>query len=50
MELQTEQFEDGITKISLAGRLDTPGTEEIDLRFTALTATQKAFILGVSLS
>jgi len=45
MELQTEQLADGINKLALAGRMDGPGVQEIDLRFTALTAAQKALIV-----
>jgi anti-sigma B factor antagonist len=45
MELQTQPLADGITKISLAGRMDNAGVQGIDLQFTALTATKKALIL-----
>lgn len=45
MELQSERLTDGIDKLTLAGRMDSAGVQEIDLRFTALTATQKALIL-----
>ena len=45
MELTTEQLPDGVEKIALAGRMDSAGTQEIDLRFTALTATRAALIV-----
>lgn len=45
MELQTQQLTDGITKISLAGRMDSAGVQDIDLQFTALTATKKAAVV-----
>jgi anti-sigma B factor antagonist len=45
MELHTERLADGIDKLTLAGRMDSTGVQEIDLRFTALTATKKALIL-----
>ncbi len=45
MELQYVDLEDGIRKIDLTGRLDLEGTNTIDLKFTALTATQKNFII-----
>jgi anti-anti-sigma factor len=45
MELTTEQLSDGIEKIALSGRMDSAGTQEIDLRFTGLTATRKALIV-----
>jgi len=45
MELTTEQLSDGVEKIALAGRMDSAGTQEIDLRFTALTTTRPALIV-----
>ena len=45
MELQSRELESGILGISLTGRLDSAGAQQIDLKFTALTATRKAPIL-----
>jgi anti-sigma B factor antagonist len=45
MELTSEELPDGILKIALAGRMDSAGTQAIDLRFTALTATRPAPII-----
>jgi anti-anti-sigma factor len=45
MELTTEQLPEGIEKIVLAGRMDSVGAQEIDLRFTSLTATRAARIV-----
>ena len=45
MELQSHELESGILEISLAGRMDGAGAQQIDLRFTALTATRKSPIL-----
>ncbi|MGH9906662.1 MAG: STAS domain-containing protein [Pyrinomonadaceae bacterium] len=45
MQLQTQQLTNGITKIDLAGRMDNAGVQEIDLQFTALTATKKAAVV-----
>ena len=45
MELETRQLESGIVGINLSGRMDAIGTQQIDLKFTALTATRKAAIL-----
>ena len=45
MELTTEQRADGIERIILAGRLDSAGAEQIEMRFTALTATRPARIV-----
>ncbi len=45
MHLQTQELNDGITKINLAGRMDNAGVQGIDLQFTALTATKKAALV-----
>ncbi len=45
MQMQTEESEDGITIITLIGKLDIAGTQEIDVRFTALTATRKGLVI-----
>jgi anti-anti-sigma factor len=45
MELTTEQLENGVQKIALSGRMDSAGTEQIDLRFTSLTVTRPALIV-----
>lgn len=48
MELQTEQMNEGITKITLSGRLDVAGTNAIDSQFAAVTATQGPVIVDLS--
>ena len=45
MQIDSEKLENGITKVSLSGRLDILGTQAIDMKFTAITATQKALVL-----
>src|ERR1700722_12599854 len=45
MELAVHDLESGILGINLSGRMDIVGTQKIDLKFTALTATRKALIL-----
>lgn len=45
MELAVHELESDILGIDLAGRMDINGTREIDLKFTALTATRRARIL-----
>jgi anti-anti-sigma factor len=45
MELAVQELDSGILQISLCGRMDIHGTQQIDLKFTALTATRKAQIL-----
>jgi anti-anti-sigma factor len=44
MDLRTEDLPNGIKLVMLAGRMDIAGTQQIDVRFTALTATNKALV------
>ena len=48
MKLETESLDSGILKISLAGRMDVQGTQEIDLKFNGHTANQRAVIVDMS--
>ncbi len=45
MELQHETLENGLLHIKLIGRLDVLGAQEIDIKFTALTASKKTNVL-----
>ena len=45
MQLESETSETGITALRLSGRMDIQGTQSIDAKFTAITATQKALVL-----
>ena len=45
MELTYTDLPDGVRKIDLVGRLDVPGTDKIDLRFTALVSSQQTFAI-----
>ncbi len=45
MELAARDLDSGILGISLSGRMDIMGTQQIDLKLTSLTATRKAQIL-----
>lgn len=45
MRIDSELLDGHILKIALDGRLDVEGTQAIDMKFTALTATKKAAIL-----
>ncbi|MGA8706702.1 MAG: STAS domain-containing protein, partial [Steroidobacteraceae bacterium] len=45
MESAVHDLDSDILGINLAGRMDLNGTREIDLKFTALTATRRARIL-----
>jgi anti-anti-sigma factor len=45
MDLQVQQLEDGIDRVSLSGRLDSAGVEAIDGRLSSLTASPAPRIL-----
>jgi anti-anti-sigma factor len=45
MQIEVSQLDGGIQHIRLAGRMDVAGTQSIDLKFTALTATRQAAIV-----
>lgn len=47
MKIDAEHLETGILKITLVGRLDVQGADEIDLRFAGLAARQKALIVDM---
>lgn len=48
MQIESESLDSGILKISLAGRMDVQGTQEIDLKFTGYAARQKAVAVDMS--
>jgi len=48
MKIEAERLENNIQKISLAGRMDIQGVQEIDLKFTGHTANQTAVIVDLS--
>jgi len=41
LELQYEKLESNVGLVHLSGRLDVPGVQGIDLKFTVYTATQR---------
>jgi anti-anti-sigma factor len=45
MELAYADLENGVRRIDLKGRLDIEGASAIDLKFTTLAATQRAFLV-----
>jgi anti-sigma B factor antagonist len=45
MELTFEDLEDGVRRINLAGRMDVEGTQQIDLKFTSLSAAAQGWIV-----
>jgi anti-anti-sigma factor len=44
VELRTEDLPGGVKAVFLTGRMDIAGTQEVDQRFSALTATNKALV------
>lgn len=49
MRIQGEQLDGDVYKISLEGRMDIIGTQEIDLKFTGMTAApRKSIIVDIS--
>ena len=45
MELRTEEMPDGIRVVILAGRMDIPGTQQVDESFRAIAASQKGLVV-----
>ena len=45
MRIHCEQLADEIYKINLEGRMDIIGTQDIDLKFTGMTAAPRQFII-----
>ena len=44
VELRTEDLPGGVKAVFLTGRMDIAGTQEVDLRFTSIMATDKALV------
>ena len=45
MELAVERLDNGIKKITLRGKMDIDGTNQIDLRLSAETSVERAFVV-----
>lgn len=45
MEITQSVLDNGVKYIALEGRLDVPGAAQIELKFTAYTATEKAAVV-----
>jgi anti-anti-sigma factor len=45
MELTVERLDNGIKKISLSGRMDIGGVDQIALRFSSEVALEKAYVV-----
>ena len=48
MNIESENLNDDVRKIVLAGRFDIEGAQQIDLRFSGLTANQKAVVVDMA--
>ena len=48
MHMDLEEVAPSVTKANLVGRLDIGGSQEIDLRFNALTASCRSLIVDLS--
>jgi anti-sigma B factor antagonist len=48
MKLETVDLENGVTKISLSGRLDIQGALKIDSEFTAIAEAKKNIVVDLS--
>ena len=48
MKIETETFEERIIKVSLAGRMDTLGTEEIHQQLMDYACSQRSVIVDMS--
>jgi anti-anti-sigma factor len=48
MQMTTDEVAPGVTRATLAGRLDIGGSQEIDLQFNALTGSARALIVDLS--
>lgn len=45
MQIEIQDLEDTLVLVKLAGRMDILGTQDIDMKFTAATATRKAGVI-----
>jgi anti-sigma B factor antagonist len=45
MEIEFAQVDNGVSKVTLRGRMDVLGVQAIDMKFTAVTATRAALVL-----
>jgi len=48
MDMTITELNPSVTKIALQGRLDTTGTGEIDLKFSAATGARRAIIVDMA--
>src|SRR5262245_60032049 len=48
MNIETENFDGGILKVKLAGRMDAQGTEEIDAQLIDCACSQRSVIVDMN--
>ena len=48
MDMQTEELDDGISRVKLDGRMDYAGATEIDAKFMALAGRAKSVLVDMS--
>jgi anti-anti-sigma factor len=48
MNIESETLDGGIVKITLTGRMDVQGAQDVDIKFSAYTAKQRAVIVDVA--
>jgi anti-sigma B factor antagonist len=49
MKLESEKLDGGVVELKLAGRMDVQGSQEIDLKFSAMTSADKGkFVVDIS--
>ena len=48
MEMHTDELDGGITRVSLAGRMDFAGATEIDAKFMELASREKLLLVDLS--
>lgn len=48
MQIESEPLDGGILKITLAGRMDVQGTQEIDVKFAAYASRQQSVVVDMS--
>jgi anti-anti-sigma factor len=48
MNIEAETLDGGILKISLTGRMDVQGAQDVDIKFNGYTANQRAVIVDMS--
>lgn len=48
MNIESESLDGGVLKITLQGRMDVQGAQDVDLKFSGYTATRRLVIVDLS--